>query len=163
MGVSAVAAAAQPAVEVQTSEEAIAEDAAHYAARHSVTVVEAVRRLRAQEDSVAVTDRIGQALRGRLAGISIQHNPQYRIFVLLTGTEPVANQAALAAGSTVPVVFQLGAAATRDQIVTAMRTHQPALRAQLPNARGMGLDPRTGELVLFVNTADARRFGMEAI
>ncbi|MDQ3478432.1 MAG: S1 family peptidase [Pseudomonadota bacterium] len=157
------AAAAQAVAEVQTSVEAIAEDAAHYASRHSVTLAEAVRRLRAQEESVAVSDRIAQALRSRLAGISIEHTPQYRVVVLLTGTEPVANQAALAGGTPVPVVFQLGAIATRDQIVAAMRTHQPTLRAELPRARGMGLDPRTGELVLFVNSIDARRPGMEAI
>ncbi len=159
----ASAAAAQPVAEVQTADEAIAEDAAHYAARHSVTLFEAIRRLRAQEESVAVSDRIALALKSRLAGISIEHGPQYRLVVLLTGTEPVADQAALAAGTPVPVVFQLGAAATRDRIVTAMRTHQPTLRAQLPNARGMGLDQRTGELVLFVNGSDARRHGLEAI
>ena len=159
----ASAAAAQPAPEVQTSAEAIAEDAAHYAARHSVSLEEAIRRLRAQEESVAITDRIARALRHRLAGMSIQHAPQYRVVVLLTGTEPVANQAALAAGTPVPVVFQLGAAATREQIVTAMRTHRPALRAELPNARGMGLDPRTGELVLLVNARDARRYGLDTI
>ena len=163
IGLSPVAAAAQRGEELQTSDEAIAEDGRHYAARHSVTLDEAVRRLRAQEESVAVTDRIALALRHRLAGISIQHGPQYRIFVLLTGTDPVANQSALAAGTPVPVVFQLGAAATRDQIVTAMRTHEPTLRAQLPNARGMGLDQRTGELVLFVNARDARRHGLETI
>jgi hypothetical protein len=163
LGISAAAAAAQPVAEVQTSEEAIAEDAAHYAARYSVTLPEAVRRLRAQEQSVAISDRIALALKGRVAGISIQHGPQYRLVVMLTGTEPVANQAALAAGTPVPVVFQLGAAATRDQIVAAMRTHRPALHAQLPNARGMGLDPRTGELVLFVNALDARRHGLDTI
>lgn len=162
LGMSAAAASAQR-VEVQTEEEAVAQDAAHYAAEHSVVLTEAVRRLRAQEQSVAVTDRIALALRHRLAGISIQHAPQYRVFVLLTGNEPVANQAALAAGSPVPVVFQLGAAATRAQIVAAMRTYQPTLRAELPNARGMGLDQRTGELVLLVNTRDARRHGLDTI
>lgn len=161
--VAGSAAAAQPAAEVQSAEEAIAEDAAQYAGRHSVPLAEAVRRLRAQEESVAVSDRIAAALRHRLAGISIQHQPQYRLVVLLTGTEPVANQAALAAGTPVPVVFQLGAAATRDQIVAAMRTHQPTLRAELPNQRGMGFDPATGELVLFVNNRDAQRIGTQTI
>jgi hypothetical protein len=128
-----------------------------------VPLGEAVRRLRAQQDSVAVTDRITRALAHRLAGISIEHSPQYRVIVLVTGIEPVANQATLAAGTPVPVVFQLGAAATRHQIVTAMRAHQPTLRAELPNARGMGLDQRTGELVLFVSSSDARRHGLDTI
>jgi len=154
------AAAAEP---VQTPAEAIAEDAAQYAGRHSVPLDEAVRRLRAQEESVAVSDRIAGALRHRLAGISIQHEPQYRVVVLLTGRDPVADQAALAAGTPVPVVFQLGAAATRDQLVAAMYTHQATLRKELPNQRGIGLDPRTGELVLFVNARDAQRIGRDAI
>ena len=159
----ATAAAAQPMTEVQTGEEAIAEDAAQYAGRHSVPIAEAIRRLRAQEESVAVSDRIAAALRHRLAGISIDHGPRYRLVVLLTGVEPVPDQAALAAGAPVPVVFQLGAAATRDQLVAAIRNHQPALRAELPSQRGIGVDQRTGELVLFVNSRDADRLGLEAI
>jgi hypothetical protein len=160
LGGNAVAA---PAPAIQTPTESLAQDAEQYAARYSVPLDEAVRRLRAQEDSAAVTDRIATALGPRLAGISIEHAPQHRAVVLLTGTEPVADQAALAAGSPVPVVFQLGAAATRAQVVAAMRTHQGTLRAELPNARGMGLDPRTGELVLLVRAVDADRIGLSAI
>ncbi len=146
-------------IEVQEDSQALAQDAAQYAQLHLVSLAEAVRRLEAQEASAAVTDRIGRALRHRLAGISIEHRPQYRIVVFLTGDEPVVDQSALAAGSPVPVVFKLGASATRDQIVSAMRNQQAALRASFPNARGMGLDARTGELVLLVSGADADRQG----
>ena len=140
---------------VQTGEQALAQDAANYAQRWSVTPDEALRRLGAQQDSVAVTDRLRAALAPRLAGISFEHRPQYRIRVLLTGTEPLAEQAALAAGSPLPIVFQLGAQATRAQALTALSTHQTALAATLPGSRGMGFDPRTGELVLVVSEATA--------
>lgn len=163
LAASPAVAAGAPAGEVQTASQSIAEDSAAYAARHSVPIEEAERRLRAQQDSVLVTDRIAAALGHRLAGISIEHRPHYRILVLLTGVDPVSDQATLAAGTPVPVVFQLGASASRDRIVAAMRARRPALKAQLPNARGMGIDQRTGELVLFVNPADARRFGLQAI
>jgi hypothetical protein len=159
-GLPSAGAAAAP--KLQTADEALAQDAGEYARRRSVSLDEAKRRLRAQEDSVAVTDRLRTALRGRLAGISIEHEPQYRIRVLLTGTAPV-DQVALAAGSPLPVVFELGAAATREEIVAAMRQHQPTLRSELPNGRGMGLDPRTGELVLLVAPMDADRLGVAAI
>jgi hypothetical protein len=166
---AAAAAGAQPvtsptsAIDVQDDSQALAQDAAQYAQRHVVSLPEAVRRLEAQEASAAVTDRIGRALRHRLAGISIEHGPQYRVVVLLTGQEPVVDQSALAAGSPVPVVFRLGAYATRDQIVSAMRTRQLAMRASFPNARGMGLDARTGELVLLVSGADADQQGTAAM
>jgi hypothetical protein len=163
LAVCGTAAASQSSPRLQSAEEALTQDAAEYARMRSVTLEEAKRRLRAQENSVAVTERLRAALRHRLAGISIEHHPQYRIVVLLTGIAPLANQAELAAGSPLPIVFQLGAGATRDQLVAAMRRHQPRLRSELPNARGMGLDPRTGELVLLVTPGDADRLDIGAI
>jgi hypothetical protein len=124
-----------------------------------VSVDEAVRQLRAQQASVAATDAIAQEFASRLAGISIDHSPQYRIVVLLTGTEPIADRRA--AG--VPIVFKPGAKATRAEAVLAMRRHLIDLRSALPGARGAGYDQRTGEVVLLVTSADAARFGADAI
>ncbi|MDP8912183.1 MAG: S1 family peptidase [Pseudomonadota bacterium] len=138
---------------VQTPEEALAEDAGEYARRNGVGLDEAVRRLRAQEESVRFTDRLGKTLKDRLAGISIEHSPEYRIVVLLTGSEPVPDQSLFAAGMTVPVIFHTGAAATHDQVVSAMWQHRDAIRAAAPKSQGMGFDPRTGELVLLVRSA----------
>ena len=144
---------------MRTQAEAIADDAAQYAAHYGVTVDEAVRRLRAQQDSVTVTDAIAREFASRLAGISIEHKPEYRIIVLLTGSEPIVDQ--LYAG--VPIVFRTGAKATRAQAIAAMRKHLIDLRSELPGTRGAGYDQRTGEVVLLVTAADAQRFGADAI
>jgi hypothetical protein len=152
----ATVAAAQP---VQTQAEALADDAIQYAAQFGVTPDEAVRRLRAQQDSVGAIEALRPEFANRLAGISIEHLPDYRIVVLLTGDEPVADR--VSAG--VPIIFRTGAKATHAQAVTAMRKHLIDLRADLPNARGAGYDQRTGEVVLLVTSADARRFGTSAI
>src|SRR6476660_120372 len=93
----AAMASAQP---VQSEAEALADDAAQYAAQFSVAPDEALRRLKAQEASVAATDSIAREFAARLAGISIQHSPDFRIVVLLTGSDPVPEREA--AG--VPVV-----------------------------------------------------------
>lgn len=147
---------AQP---VRTQAEALADDAAQYAARFGVPGDEALRRLRAQQASVAATDAIASEFASRLAGISIEHAPAYRIVVLLTGTEPVADRSA--AG--VPIVFRTGARATRAQAVAAMRKHLIDLRWELPGERGAGYDQRTAEVVLLVPAADVQRFGADAI
>ena len=151
------AAAAQP--KVQTSSEALAQDAAQYSAQHGVTASEAARRLRLQQTSVAATDAIRREFSSRLAGISMEHSPQFRIVVLLTGNAPVAERSA--AG--VPLVFRTGARATREQAIAAMRKHLIDLRSELPGARGAGYDQRTGEVVLLVRSGDAQRFGADAI
>ncbi len=149
-------AAAQP---VQTQTEALADDAVQYAAQFGVTPEEALRRLKAQQASVAITDAIAREFADRLAGMSIEHRPEYRILVLLTGTEPVADRSA----GGVPIVFRTGARATHVEAIQALRKHLIDLRSDLPNARGAGYDQRTGEVVLLVTRADADRYGMDAI
>jgi streptogrisin C len=147
---------AQP---VQTQADALADDAAQYAAAFGVTLDEAVRRLNAQQTSVASTDAIASEFAGRLAGISIEHVPDYRFVVLLTGDEPVAERSV----DGIPIVFKTGAKATHAQALDALRKHLIDLRSDLPNARGAGYDQRTGEVVLLVTRADADKFGLDAI
>lgn len=149
-------ATAQP---VETRAEAFAEDAIQYAAAFGVSPDEAVRRLKAQQVSVAATDAIASEFGDRLAGISIEHVPAYRIVVLLTGQEPVADRTT----DGVPIVFKTGAKATHAQAIDALRKHLIDLRADLPNARGAGYDQRTGQVVLLVTRADAERFGVDTI
>ena len=151
--------AAAPAQHVQTQAEALADDAVQYAAQFAVTPDEALRRLRSQQASVAATDAITHEFADRLAGISIEHRPDYRIVVLLTGNEPVAERSA--AG--MPIVFRTGAKATHAQAIIALRKHLIDLHSDLPNARGAGYDQRTGQVVLLVTSADADRYGIEAI
>jgi streptogrisin C len=144
---------------VQTQAEALSEDATQYAAQFAVSEKEALRRLRAQQTSVAATNAIAREFADRLAGISIEHSPAYRIVVLLTGDQPVAERSA----GGVPIVFKTGAPATHAQAVEAMRKHLIDLRSDLPNARGAGYDQRSGEVVLLVTRADADKYGLEVI
>src|SRR4051812_20778999 len=109
---------------VQTQGEALADDAVQYAARFGVMPDEALRRLEAQQASVAATDAIDREFAARLTGISIQHMPDYRILVLLTGAEPVADRIV----DNVPIVFRTRAKATRTEAVAALRKHLIDLR-----------------------------------
>ena len=142
-----------------TRAEALQIDAREYARLFDVTQDEALRRLRAQQASVAATDAIAREFSDRIAGISIEHSPEFRIVVLLTGSDPVA--ARTSAG--VPIVFRTGAKATHAQAVAAMRQHLIDIKTDLPGARGAGFDQRTGQVVLLVTPADATRIGIDAI
>ncbi|WP_010216782.1 hypothetical protein [Sphingomonas sp. PAMC 26621] len=146
---------AVPAPPRETPAQALAEDAAEYARQFAVPPAEAERRLVAQTASVAATDGIGEAYRSRLAGIAIEHRPTYHILVSLTGTTPVAEQHVTVGSTTVPIIFRTGARVTRERVIWAMTNHQAAIRAALKTPPGMGLDPRTGELVITIGNADA--------
>jgi streptogrisin C len=149
---TAAPAAAQPVL--QSAGEAFAQDGAEYARRHGVSLDEAVRRLHAQEETVAATDAIQAHYAKRLAGIAIEHEPDYRILVSLTGSKPVPDQIVQAAGIAVPIVFRTGAPATRARILKAIEKKADRIRSAVPEARGMGADPRTGELVVMLSESD---------
>ena len=152
---AATAAAGQPPQPiVQSAADALAQDAAEYARQHDVPMDEAVRRLRAQEETVPETDRLAARYAKRLAGISIEDAPDYRIVVLLTGSKPVPDENVEAGGMVVPIVFRTGAPATRKKILKAIDKQGDAIRAAFPQAHGMGADPRTGELVVMLGEGD---------
>ncbi|HEX8192404.1 MAG TPA: hypothetical protein VF552_05840 [Allosphingosinicella sp.] len=147
---------------MQTPAEALAEDAADYARRHNVAADEAARRLRAQEASVAAVESIRARYGRRIAGVAIEHSPEWRIVVLLTGRRRVADRNVLVDGVSVPIVFRTRAAASEAQLLRAMTEHRAAIQGALPRFTGMGIDPRTGELVVAVrgtraDPADAER------
>jgi hypothetical protein len=141
----------------QTPVEALAQDALAYAVRYGLAADEAVRRLGALQASAAETDALRRSFRERLVGISIEHRPALQIVVLLTGAAPVAERTIAVGGMTIPVIFRVGAPASGDDVSRAMLQRGPQLNALLPGARGMGLDPRTGELVILIGARDAAR------
>ncbi|MBV9883072.1 MAG: hypothetical protein JO276_08695, partial [Sphingomonadaceae bacterium] len=138
---------------IQSADEALAQDADAYAALHNVERDEALRRLKAQEETVAVTERLRAIYAKRLAGIALEHEPEYRIVVLLKGSKAVPDTAVEAGGLSVPILFRTGAPATREKLVRAIERRGARLRAAFPSARGIGVDPRGGGLVLML--ADA--------
>lgn len=144
---------------VQTRGEALAQDAQEYARIYGVTQPEAIRRLAAQHDSVAAIDAIAERYRDRLAGISIQHRPDYRFIVYLTGTAPVPLRWVEGGGMRVPVQFRTGAKASRERVVWALTNHQAAIRAAVQSNPSMGVDPRTGELVVIAGSAAVAKAG----
>ena len=159
-------AAAQPAAaqtRVQSAAEALAQDSRDYAARHGLADDEALRRLQAQEESVAATDALRTRYQKRFAGLSIEHSPNYRIVVLLTGRKPVPAETVVTSGMAVPVVFRTGARATEAKIVAVIGRYQARIRGSLDYAPAMGADPRTGELVVLVDRRDVERQGAEEL
>ena len=143
------------AAQVQLPVDALMQDASEYATRFGVPFDEALRRMRAQGASVPATDALRETYKDRWAGVAIEHQPNYRIVVLLTGTDPVADQSVTAGGMVVPIVFHTGAPATREAVLAAITAYQAKIRESLPHPPGLGVDQRTGELVVMIASGDA--------
>ena len=151
----ALGSAPASAAQVQQPVDALMQDAGEYAIRFGVPFDEALRRMRAQGASVPATDALRETYKDRWAGIAIEHSPNYRIVVLLTGTDPVADQSVMAGGMVVPIVFRTGAPATREAVLAAITAYQAKIRESLPHPPGLGVDQRTGELVVMIASGDA--------
>jgi hypothetical protein len=148
---------------IQTQIEALMQDGTESARLYRVPLGQAMREMEAAQESVPATDAIATEFRDRLAGISIAHEGGFRFVVLLTGDAPVAPRTIVAGGMAVPVLFQTGAPATREQILAAIGAHQAEIRAALRSPPGMGVNPRTGKLVVMVNSRDVSADGTEAL
>ena len=148
---------------LQSTTDALAQDAATIADRLGISPDTATRQLRLQEASVAATQAIADRHASRLAGIAIEHSPDFRIILLLTGDTPVPDTVIDADGTPVTVSFRTGAHATRTGILQAIMAHQQTIRASLIGPPGLGIDQRTGELVAIVSGKDIAREGLDPL
>ena len=137
------------------------QDAAGVADRFAISLAGAARRLRLQQASVTATDAIAARFADRLAGIAVEHDPGFRIVVLLKGAEPVPGELLNLDGEQIPVDFIAGAQASRAELVRAISAHQATIRASLLTPPGLGVDQRTAELVAVVSRRDVAREGIE--
>ena len=147
------AASAQAQV-IETPDAALARDAATWGAVAGITPDDAARQLRMQRDTVAATDALAAEFAGRLAGIAVEHRAGLLVRVLLTGDAPVADRHLLVDGADVAIEFRTGALASRAQLEAALSQHQAAIRAMLRRPPGMGVDARTGALVVLVASSE---------
>jgi hypothetical protein len=140
-----------------TAEQALDQDAERYAAHFGVGPQEAVSRLRRQQASIAVTERLRVLYRDRLASISIEHRPSWGVVVRLTGRGHPDPFVSTIDGETIPVRFEDGAAATREVALRVLDAERAELPKLVPGYRGAGVDPLTGSLVVMQSPgADAR-------
>lgn len=134
--------------------DALLADGREYAKRFDTPLMQAVMELELQEASVALTDKLAETWRDRLAGILIDHKPKWRIIVVLTGDTPVRSQQVSVAGVPVTVDFRTGAAATRDRLLAAIDAYGDPLRAAVKHPLGMGVDARHGVLTITLRAED---------
>ncbi|GLR47194.1 hypothetical protein [Sphingomonas astaxanthinifaciens] len=140
-----------------SADEALAQDASLYATRFGVSPAEALRRLQQQRASIAVSEELRVRYRDRLASISVVHRPDWHLLVRLSGAGRPADFVATEQGLPIPVRFEDGAGATREQALALLDRERAALPKDVAGYRGGGVDPRTGGLILMQRpSADPR-------
>lgn len=128
--------------------EALTQDAERYAAAFQVSQDEALLRLRQQQASIAVTERLRMLHADRLASIAVEHRPAWGIVVRLAGEAHPGDFIATERGLPIPVRFELQASSTRAVALRLLDAERAELPRLVPGYRGAGVDPATGGLVI---------------
>lgn len=139
----------QPA-RTQTPAEALAADAQHIVKTFGVPLDEAVRRLQVEQSTADQIGQLRQTYGSRLAGIFIEHRPDYHVKLRLKGAEPVGPLTLGSGSASVRVDVVTGAAATLQELQSAIATNLAGLSKLLPTMFGITADERTGEIVIEV-------------
>lgn len=143
-----------------SADQALAADAALYAQHFGVPTEEALLRLRQQQASIAVTDRLRVRHAEMLAAIEIEHRPRWGVVVRLTSGGYFPPVVERANGLDVPVRFENRAPSTRAVALRVLDAERAALPRLVPGYRGAGVDPATGGLIIMQRPgADRRTIG----
>ncbi len=147
-----------PLPKYQSPYGAIKADAEQLAASTGMSLARAIGALRLQEESGGVVSDLREEFGDRVAGIYVDYDPTYRIFVRLKGAGKVEPRTRHFPAGNLQVTFVEGAKASIAELVDAMRRNTDAIRALLPTLQGTGVDERTGEAVvtIFAENSTAR-------
>ncbi len=140
----------QEAPRTQTPEEAIRADARYIANSFGVSLDEAVRRFELERDTADDIAALRETYRDRMAGIFIEHRPDYHVVLRLKGAAAVAPVTLGSGDRTVRVEVVTGAPATLQELQSAITSNLTALAALLPGMLGIAADERTGEIAIDV-------------
>jgi hypothetical protein len=152
LGAAAAAQAEEPrrVDPVQPAQTARYPDAAEMARGSAITEAEATRRLRLQEVSAPHVSKLRREFADRLAGIYRDAEGDYRLVVRLKGDSPVLDRWIGSGRDRMRIQFLVGAPATLAETLEKVAASMPAIGAQLPGLMGIGVDERTGEVMLNV-------------
>lgn len=133
-----------------TRDDALREDARRLAASAGIPLGQALKSLRAQEDSQDIVDELRREFGGRVAGVHVVHNPDYKVVVRLKGAAAPSKRMLNRGGSDIPIEFVTGAESTAEEQVAAYSARLDQIRAILPTVQGVGTDEKTGEVAIIV-------------
>lgn len=134
----------EPVIPSPSAERSVHPDARSYAQEFGVSLDEATRRLniQAQIDTSPLRAAVGD----RWAGGWLEHDPEFRYVVRLTGADVDAFEM-MTSGWPLPVDFITGASFTEADALAGQQRIDDVLHAAFPKM-GLGWEPRAGAIVM---------------
>lgn len=131
-------------------DDALRQDAEAVARSTGLPLGKALQIVKLQDERGDLVSELRQEFRGRVAGISVEYEPEYTLVVRLKGAaEPNPRSLKLPSGS-VPIRFITGAQSSKEEMVASYSSKVDQIKAIVPTVQDIGIDERTGEIALSV-------------
>lgn len=131
-------------------DDALRIDAQALADAQQIPFGQALKIVRLNEERGDLIDQLRNEFKGRVAGISVQQDPEYSITVRLKGAAIPERRIAKFAAGDIPITFETGASATVDELVSAYANRIDEIRQIVPEVQDVGVDERTGQIAISV-------------
>jgi hypothetical protein len=154
--------AAVPAVSLAQQELEIDDVAASsYATENGVSMDEAKKRLKVQAE-IQEEDVLGlrREFDTRLAGLYLDHQPDQHMVVRLVGSSPVSPRVIRTSQGDLRVVFHVDQKHTHAELQNTVSEFITEL-SSIPGIQGIGVDERTGEIVLDIAAPESEEAAYE--
>lgn len=139
---------------VEIGFEGLEVDARQYASDLSIPTEVALERLEIQDDLGQALPSLKQLAGGRLAGAYIQHVPDFKAVLRLTGSKPLLVLDSAVKYSGLPITLEYGAGESQEDLITIVeRTDWAAIS---PSIQGVYTDATTGEVVFDIAASGER-------
>ncbi len=142
-------------------DDALKLDAQELSQNAGIPFGQALKIVRSQEDAGDEVDRLRREFGGRVAGVSVEYAPVYKLIVRLKGNAAPNKRMLRLASGDVPVEFVTGAQSSTEEMVAAFDRNFDAIRGLFPTVQGIGTDEKSGEIAVIVaasgSAADAAR------
>ncbi len=138
-----------PAV-AEDRNDALRQGAEIYATTNNVSLAVAEQRLKIQDELGDTVTSLRTEFKGRIAGIFLDHQPEQRIVVRLTGPGKTKRRLLQFPSGGLPIHFVFNASATKENIQHRIDENISFIRGAIPSFDGIALDERTGNVVIAV-------------
>lgn len=133
-----------------TRQETLSFDAQQLALSEGISLPDALKAVRTQEDIGNEIGRLREVNAGQVAGIYVEHVPNYKIIVTMKGNAANKQTLLKTASGNVPVEYRYGAKASTEEMIQAYEKNLDKIKALIPNVQGIGTDEKSGQIALMV-------------
>lgn len=118
---------------------------------------QALKIIKQNDEMGEAVAEIRETLRGRVAGIYAEYQPEFTLVVRLKGEGSPPKKAIQLASGDIPIKYITGQKYTVEELTDVYNRNYDAIKKLLPTVQGIGLDEKNGKIIVSVLPEDGNK------